>query len=98
MLKSIRDNGYRAIEEKYGLKRNEMKFYLYYYPTYYHLHVHLTHVSIMENTSIGRAISLEDVIENIESFDNNYYQKKTLVAYTTKSSQIYKVLHENNLI
>jgi hypothetical protein len=49
----------------------------------------------MEGTLLGRAISLEDVIENIEHFDKNYYQKKTMVAYTQKNSPIYKVLEEN---
>jgi hypothetical protein len=38
---------------------------------------------------IGKAVILEDVIENIEIFDSNYYQKKIMVAITGKNSDRY---------
>merc|ERR1712083_263368 len=40
MLKSIRDNCLKAIEDKWGLDPSKVRAYFHYLPTYYHLHVH----------------------------------------------------------
>lgn len=45
LLKSIRDETYKVIEEKYGFKRTHLRAFFHYHPTFYHLHVHFTHIN-----------------------------------------------------
>lgn len=75
LLKSIRDNSYASIEKQFGLPKSQVKAFFHYFPTYYHLHVHFVHVKIFDKAGVmaGKAVFLEDVIENIEKFDPNFY-------------------------
>ena len=58
-----------------------MRFYIHYHPSYYHLHVHITHVKYdAPGCQVGRAILLDDVIDNLEVFDDEYYHKKTMTV------------------
>lgn len=68
LLKSIRDDGYKLILSRYGLPQSKVKAFFHYYPTFYHLHVHFTYVDMIESVGAfsGKAIFLEDVIDNIE--------------------------------
>ena len=68
-----------AILQRYGIPGNQLRTYLHYQPSYYHLHVHFTHLDYAApKTTIGEAHLLSEVIDNIESIDSLYYQKKTL--------------------
>mmetsp|Transcript_12912 Transcript_12912/g.12807 ORF Transcript_12912/g.12807 Transcript_12912/m.12807 type:complete len:81 (-) Transcript_12912:54-296(-) len=80
MLKTMRDQCLEAIKKTYNLDKFQVKAYFHYYPTYFHLHLHIAHVKVIEEASayIGKSIFLDDVINNIEIFDANYYQKATL--------------------
>ena len=62
--------------ERYGVPASQVRVYVHYQPTYYHLHVHFTHVFYESalGTTPERAHLLEDVIDNIER-DANYYSK-----------------------
>jgi len=44
MLKSVLEESYRAIEEKFGLPRHKLYAYFHYLPTYWLIHVHFEHV------------------------------------------------------
>ncbi|KAA0189431.1 hypothetical protein HAZT_HAZT004073 [Hyalella azteca] len=45
LLYNIRDKGTMAIEEKYGVKANQLRVYLHYLPSFYHLHVHFASIN-----------------------------------------------------
>ena len=62
------------IKEKYGVNASSIRAFFHYPPTYWHLHVHFCHTSISKKVSCeaGRAILIEDVIDNLEA-DPNYY-------------------------
>ena len=79
-LKEIRDQSYKAIEERFGLTKKDVKAFFHYPPTYYHMHVHFTHNKLMQDGArAGRGVFLEDVIEHLENYDPEYYQKKALL-------------------
>ncbi|GLV42624.1 uncharacterized protein CBL_03363 [Carabus blaptoides fortunei] len=44
LLKNIFDKGTKAIEDKYGLNKSQLRIYLHYQPSFYHLHVHFTYL------------------------------------------------------
>ncbi|VDN30964.1 unnamed protein product [Gongylonema pulchrum] len=78
LLNNIREKGYLAIREKYGIDEHQIRAYFHYQPTYYHLHVHFIHVSYDAPASgVAKAYLLEDVINNIKLVPD-YYQRATL--------------------
>lgn len=42
LLRNIQSKGVSAINDKYGLDETQLRIYLHYQPTFYHLHVHFT--------------------------------------------------------
>lgn len=76
MLKSILNESYKAIYEKYGLPQSKVSAYFHYLPTYYCLHIHFVHVD-KAKTDEGEKLSLEEVIFNLE-LNSNYYKLATL--------------------
>ncbi len=75
-----------AIQEKYNIPKSKLRVYFHYQPSYYHLHVHFTHLKFdAPGSGVEKAHLLSDVIDNIERYPT-YYQEKTL-TFTIKASQ-----------
>ena len=67
-----------VVRSKYGVRPCQLRVYFHYQPTYYHLHVHYTHMCYWDHgCSPERAHLVEDVIDNIER-DSDYYVKCSL--------------------
>ena len=80
-----------AIGTKYGVCEDELRAYLHYQPSYYHLHVHFTHLSYAApKTTVGEAHLLDDVVDNIENIDSHFYSKKTLSFSLNESSDLWQ--------
>ena len=77
-----------VIREKYGVLACQVRAFIHYQPTYYHLHVHFTHVCYESalGTTPERAHLLEDVIDNIER-EGDYYCKCNL-AFGAKEHEL----------
>ncbi|GJQ79703.1 hypothetical protein Trydic_g5850 [Trypoxylus dichotomus] len=66
LLKNIYEKGCQAIEEKYGLNRSQLRIYLHYQPSFYHLHVHFTYLKHeAPGIHAERAHLLSNVIINV---------------------------------
>ncbi|KAJ8969664.1 hypothetical protein NQ317_004894 [Molorchus minor] len=67
LLKNIQQKGIEAIKEKYGLDASQLRIYLHYQPSFYHLHVHFC---CLRHEAPGilaeKAHLLSNVISNIE--------------------------------
>uniref|UniRef100_A0A0N5AHC7 m7GpppX diphosphatase n=1 Tax=Syphacia muris TaxID=451379 RepID=A0A0N5AHC7_9BILA len=97
LLTNIRDKSYAAIESKYGLKRCQVRAFVHYHPTFYHFHVHFVNVSCnVPGIYIGKAILLDDIIQNIE-FCGNFYQKATLTFVIREHDPLLKLLKDKCL-
>ncbi|XP_077870365.1 m7GpppX diphosphatase-like isoform X2 [Saccoglossus kowalevskii] len=89
LLNNIAKKGKEAICTKYGVKENQLRVYLHYQPSYYHLHVHFTHVNFdAPGMNIGKAHLLLDVMENIE-MQSDYYPKKTFTFTAKEKDPLY---------
>jgi len=80
MLKQFRTQVQDVVKTRFGVAGGEFRMYVHYQPTYYHFHVHITHLRQGQNqagTSIGRAHLLNDVIQNLE-MDGDYYKNRTM--------------------
>lgn len=85
-----------AIYGEYGVHGDELRVYLHYQPSYYHLHVHFTHLKYAApKTVIGQAHLLHDVIDNIENISPDYYQKKTISFCVKESSTLWQAFDKN---
>lgn len=51
------------------IEADQLKLFLHYQPTYYHLHVHIVHVMLEATStqSVGKAIGLDSIIEQLEA-------------------------------
>lgn len=78
LLRNILTKGVTAIEKKYAVARSQLRIYLHYQPSFYHLHVHFTY---LKHDAPGifceKSHLLDTVISNIELM-SDYYQKATL--------------------
>ncbi|GAB0096431.1 m7GpppX diphosphatase [Sergentomyia squamirostris] len=78
LLRNILNKGIQAIEDKYAVGRSQLRIYLHYQPSFYHLHVHFTY---LKHDAPGifceKSHLLNAVIDNIELM-SDYYQRATL--------------------
>ena len=60
-------NTYPQIEEY------QLKLFCHYQPTYYHFHIHVVHVTLEATTtqSVGKAIGLDSIIEQLHSMEGD---------------------------
>ncbi len=54
----------KAIADKYGVTAQQIRAYIHYHPSYYHLHVHFMHINVDAGAGMaaGKAHLLDDVI------------------------------------
>ncbi|KAK5135314.1 hypothetical protein LTR08_005418 [Meristemomyces frigidus] len=60
----------RKVTQLYeGVEADRLKFYIHYQPTYYHFHIHVTHVNVDATftQAVGKALGLSDLISQLET-------------------------------
>ncbi|XP_076236246.1 decapping enzyme, scavenger [Calliopsis andreniformis] len=78
LLKNIRDSGTKTITEKFNISPSQLRIYLHYQPSYYHLHVHFAYLMFeTPGIYVEKAHLLSMVIRNIELM-SEYYTKAVL--------------------
>ncbi|KAF7998131.1 hypothetical protein HCN44_009529 [Aphidius gifuensis] len=86
LLRHIKEAGTKAIFDKYGVSKSQLRIYFHYQPSFYHLHVHFTTFAVENSgTLTERAHLLTTVIRNIELMPD-YYQKAVLTFRAFKLS------------
>lgn len=79
-LESLRKRILDAAVENYQISKDQIRLFVHYQPSYYHFHIHavtINHSGLGDGTNVGKAILLDDIIENIK-LASDYYQKKTI--------------------
>ncbi|CAF0707519.1 unnamed protein product [Brachionus calyciflorus] len=88
LLENVRDKSLRALEEKFDVKKEKLRAYFHYQPSFYHLHVHFTHIKNQMPGMPERNIQLNQVLENLR-IDSSYYQKVTMEMAVKKNDKLY---------
>jgi m7GpppX diphosphatase len=91
MLKEMLEECPKAIEEVYGVQRNQLRIFFHYHPQFYHLHVHFTRLENEIGCQVERGHLLIDVIQNLE-MDDEYYQKRTLTYKLRTNEKLYQIM------
>ncbi|EFJ48855.1 hypothetical protein VOLCADRAFT_109749 [Volvox carteri f. nagariensis] len=93
LLENIRDRGSKAIWDKYGVPQNSLRIFVHYHPSYWHFHVHFIHAAMTApGASAGKAILLDDVIDNLKTFGGDYWRKRTLTYQLGEADDLWRLL------
>lgn len=94
LLNNIREKGISTIKTKFGIDETQLRIYLHYQPSFYHLHVHFT---FLQHEAPGifceRSHLLNTVINNIELLPN-YYQKATLSHVLKEGNPLFEKIQD----
>ena len=94
LLKKLLKDGCQAIGQKYNLPHTQLRVYVHYQPSFYHLHVHFTHVKFNAGgINVERAHLLSSIIKNIER-QANYYELATLPFMVQENNTIFRAYAE----
>jgi len=70
------------------VKSCSVRVYFHYAPSYYHLHVHFTHLNYdAPGTVVGKAHLLNDVLDNLRLM-SDFYQRKTLTCILRENEEM----------
>ncbi|KAK4872364.1 hypothetical protein RN001_014393 [Aquatica leii] len=98
LLRNIKLKGTKAIMDKYGLDASQLRVYLHYQPSFYHLHVHFTYLRHdAPGINAERSHLLSNVISNIE-IASDYYQKVTLPFVLKESDNLFSKFEEKGIL
>ena len=90
LLLNIRQEAVRAVSAKYGLEASQVRCYLHYQPSYYHLHVHVTSLAFSPpGFGCDKSHLLDTVIDNIQR-DSNYYQNASLSFVVREKDKLFR--------
>ncbi|KXS21460.1 HIT-like protein [Gonapodya prolifera JEL478] len=90
-LKHIRSTIKKVVPATFVyVKPEELNIFVHYQPSYYHFHIHVTHI---RGPSTGQHHLLDDIIENIE-LSESYYQRRVLVFPLGVEHPLYKAMEE----
>ncbi|RHZ79401.1 hypothetical protein Glove_146g46 [Diversispora epigaea] len=98
LLKNLRQQIHEFVPQKYpNVGADELRLFVHYQPSYYHFHVHVTHLRndiIVGGISIAKAFLLDDIIENLEVFAKDYYERCTLTYVIGENETLFLKLNE----
>ena len=96
LLQAIYHRGRKAVAEKYSISPQELRVFIHYQPSFYHLHVHFTHVKAEQGGfQAERAHMLSTVIENINLMPN-YYQRVALEFSLSSAAELKREQFDQN--
>lgn len=86
-LRAMRAHLLDATVARYpALEADQLKLYVHYQPTYFHLHVHIVHVQLEAGATqaTGKAVGLESIIETLEAMggDDDAGMDGVSISYT----------------
>jgi m7GpppX diphosphatase len=83
-----------SVENEFGVSPTQLRIYIHYQPSYYHFHVHVTHIKYdAPGHGVERAHLLSDVIQNIEA-QADYYQTRMLTYVVREGEDLQKKFKE----
>ncbi len=82
LLEAMRAAALEQLARRHGFAPREVRLFLHYFPTFWRLHLHAAHLRCAVpggGLAVGRAVLLEDVLQNLR-LDPDYYARASLVA------------------
>ncbi|GFR52245.1 hypothetical protein Agub_g14779, partial [Astrephomene gubernaculifera] len=94
LLRNVRHKGCKAIKERYGVPRSSLRLFVHYHPSYWHFHVHFVHAEMgsFPGAVAGKAILLDDVIDNLCSQGGDYWRRRNLTLQLGEADELWGLL------
>ncbi|CED83580.1 Uncharacterized conserved protein [Phaffia rhodozyma] len=97
LLREMRVSAEREIRAKWpDVERGTLRFFIHYQPSYYHFHVHVTHVSY--NGALGMSVERAHLLDNVISLleiDGDIFDKMTLTYALGEMHGLWKPMKEH---
>ena len=80
----------------YPVAADQLRLFVHYQPSYYHFHIHVVNVAhpgLGDGLNVGKAILLDDVIENVKLVPD-YYQRRTLYYQLGENHALWEKVKE----
>lgn len=87
LLKNIRDAGKKALAEKFNIFPSQLRIYLHYQPSYYHLHVHFAYLMFETPGKLERYSYLYTYFKRIY-FTGIYVEKAHLLSTVIRNIEL----------
>ena len=97
LLEHVRKQSLLAIQRAHGVGQQDLRVFLHYQPSFYHLHVHFVMAShMLQGSSMhaGRAHLLADVVQNVRLVPT-YYQQASLSQVLPKAHELVSLQGED---
>lgn len=93
-LEGILNKIKEATCEAFVMEEDELRVFVHYQPSYYHFHIHVVNVAhpgLGSGLNVGKAILLDDIIDNLK-LCSDYYQRKTLTYHLGELHPLWEIL------
>lgn len=95
LLKKMQSEGVQEVSKYFDVPVDQIRVYFHYHPSFYHLHLHYSHVQHLATGVLAeRAKLLSSVINNIEMIPD-YYQRATIEFPLRNTDHFFKYIEEN---
>ncbi|SCV00561.1 LAME_0G10550g1_1 [Lachancea meyersii CBS 8951] len=77
----------------YAIHPDELRIFLHYQPSYYHFHIHIVnvkHAGLGDGISSGKAVLLEDIIEQLNFLGENGFAGRTITYVMGGNHDLWK--------
>ncbi|KAF5129521.1 hypothetical protein DV495_002221 [Geotrichum candidum] len=87
-LTLLREQILIAIKDKYGLDRSQLLLYIHYQPSYYHFHIHVTHIDL-ERRGSSFSILLDNVIDQLQFLGPEGFLQSTFSYFIKENHDLW---------
>lgn len=88
-----------VVVEKYqDIKPDQLRLFVHYHPSYYHLHIHcviVSHPGLGDGIGAGKAILLEEVIDQLQWLGEEGFKKKTMTYTLGENHKLWMILKDH---
>ncbi|GME93210.1 unnamed protein product [Ambrosiozyma monospora] len=95
------DDGDGDGEVQQQITADSLRIYIHYQPSYYHFHIHVVNANyngLGESIIAGKAILLDEVIDNLKLLSKGGYSKKTMHYSLNESHALWELGLKNHVV
>lgn len=87
-LKLLRQQILAALKNKYGLESSQLLLYIHYQPSYYHFHIHVTHIDL-ERRGSSFSVLFDNVIDQLQFLGPEGFLQSTFSYFIKENHDLW---------
>lgn len=96
-LQTLENRIKEIVPLQYDISSDQLRLFIHYQPSYYHFHIHVVnveHPGLGDGITAGKAILLEDVIEQLHYLGNEGFEKKTITYVLSQKHKLWEAIKD----